>query len=440
MVEPMMYFGIGFLVAALLGLMFVPLVHNRAVRLTLRRLEAATPLTIAEIRADKDQLRAEFAMSTRRLEMSVEQMKARATAQLAELGKKTDAVNLLKQELGEKTTAFFALEAREKALLEQLRATEAEFHLKSGALREAERALADKEAELSKLVAELGDQSITADNQRVELAALRTQVEAVKVTVIDYESKMKETEERLLRERGDAAATANELTDARGKLEGLNAHTADLERDLVAHSTEAELLNKHLQELEQRLGDQGRLLSEREYQIERLRGETEAARQIESDLRAELANVNRNSRSAVEKFKSDIAQLETQLAAGNDERVKLQAEIGNLKHEAENSWASERVENALLRERINDVAAEVARLTAALEGPGSPIEALLAGSHDANHAAAQARNNGTSALNGNVPRGEAGAATIESAAEPKSTLADRIRALQSGASRIASTN
>ena len=50
-----------------------------------------------------------------------------------------------------------------------------------------------------------------------------------------------------------------------------------------------------------------------------------------------------------------------------------------MKREAETSWAAERVENALLRERINDVAAEVARLTAVLEGPGSPIETILAG-------------------------------------------------------------
>ena len=65
----------------------------------MRRLEAATPLSIAEIRADKDQLRAEFAMSTRRLEMSVEQMKAKTTGQLAELGKKTDAIIQLRKNL-----------------------------------------------------------------------------------------------------------------------------------------------------------------------------------------------------------------------------------------------------------------------------------------------------------------------------------------------------
>ena len=40
-----------------------------------------------------------------------------------------------------------------------------------------------------------------------------------------------------------------------------------------------------------------------------------------------------------------------------------------MKREAEASWASERVENALLRERINDVAAQIAQMTVVLEGP-----------------------------------------------------------------------
>src|ERR1700757_685253 len=108
MVEQIMYIGIGFIVASLLVLGVIPLVHARAVRLTMRRLEALTPLSMAEIQADKDQLRAEFAMSTRRLEMSVEQMKAKTTNQLAEIGKKSDAINRLKKELGEKTAAIFA--------------------------------------------------------------------------------------------------------------------------------------------------------------------------------------------------------------------------------------------------------------------------------------------------------------------------------------------
>src|SRR6187397_1838735 len=133
MIEPIMYLAIGFLVSMLFGLMIVPLVHNRAVRLTTRRLEAATPLSMEEIQADKDQLRAEFAMSTRRLEETVEQMKAKTTSQLAELGKKSDAINRLKVELSEKTATIFALESRDKALKDQLRATEEELSVKTTA-------------------------------------------------------------------------------------------------------------------------------------------------------------------------------------------------------------------------------------------------------------------------------------------------------------------
>src|SRR6202163_4461871 len=378
MIEPVMYFGSGFLVAALLGLLFVPLVHNRAVRLTMRRLEAATPLSIAEIRADKDQLRAEFPMSTRRLEMSVAQMKTKTTTQLAELGKKADAINQLKKELGEKTATIFALEARDKTQREQLRTTEEEFQIKNGALREVERALADKEAELVKLVAELGEHSITSDSQRVELAALRTQVEAMKVGVADYERTVKDIEQRRNRERSESETTAAEWAAAREKLGSLGERTTDLERQLLLQTTEAEVLHKRVQELESRLGDQGRALAERDYQIEKLRNDAEAARQTEADLRSELASVGGRSSIASDKFRSDIKQLEAQLALAGEERDKLQRELATMKRDAESTWASERVENALLRERINDVAAEVARLTAALEGPRSTIVSMLA--------------------------------------------------------------
>src|ERR1019366_4846023 len=149
MVEPIMYLAIGFLVSMLFGLMIVPLVHNRAVR-----------LSMAEIQADKDQLRAEFAMSARRLEMSVDQLKNKTTSQLAELGKKSDAINRMKLELGEKNATIFSLEARAKAVKQQLRATEEEFTAKTESLRDAEQALTDKQNDLAKLNAKLSDRSL----------------------------------------------------------------------------------------------------------------------------------------------------------------------------------------------------------------------------------------------------------------------------------------
>jgi chromosome segregation ATPase len=429
MIEPVMFFGIGFLVAALLALLFVPLVHSRAVRLTMRRLEAATPLSIAEIRADKDQLRAEFAMSTRRLEMSVEQMKAKTTGQLAELGKKTDAINQLKKELGEKTAAIIALESRDKNLRDQLRVTEEEFEVKSSALHGAERGLADKQADLAKIVAELGERSIAADSQRVELAALRTQIEAMKVSVADHERAVRASEEKLARQRAEAEAAARQSGDERSKLDGLTVRAGELDRQLLVQKTEAEVMSRRVEDLEERLGEQGRMLAERDFLLARLRSDLEEAAKIETGLREEIENAGGRASGAVDKFRADIHQLEAQLAAALDERTKLQRELAAMKRDAETTWAAERVENALLRERINDVAAEVARLTAVLEGPGSAIETMLA------EALPDPRRVRAPGINGSSSEGDA---AIEAPQDNKGSLADRIRALQTTASRAAS--
>ena len=254
MIEPIMYFGIGFLVAALIGLVVIPLVHGRAVRLTMRRLEAATPLSMAEIQADKDQLRAEFAMSTRRLEMSVEQLKAKTTSQLAELGKKGDAINRLKIELGEKTATIFALEARDKALRDQLRATEEEVAVKTAAMHDAERALSDKEAELAKLIGELDERSTLADAQKIEIVALKTQVEALKERLTDAGNEVKAVEDRRDAERVELQAPRPRnwrRSAARSRTSA--AASSELEQHLAAQTTEAEMLGRRAQDLESRL-------------------------------------------------------------------------------------------------------------------------------------------------------------------------------------------
>jgi chromosome segregation ATPase len=420
MIEPIMYFGIGFLVAALIGLVVIPLVHGRAVRLTMRRLEAATPLSMAEIQADKDQLRAEFAMSTRRLEMSVEQLKGKTTSQLAEIGKKGDAINRLKIELGEKTATIFALEARDKTLRDQLRATEDEVAAKTGARHDAERALADKESELAKLFGELDERSTLADAQKIEIVAFKTQVEALKERLTDAGNDVKTVEDRRDAERVALKAATHELAEERGRVDNLGRRVAELEQQVVAQTTEAELLGRRAQDLENRLGEQSRLLNQSEFELKALRGEIETGRKTEDGLRAAIAELDGRSSSATQRLKDDKAQIQADLDRAVAERDRLSRELAGIKRETEETWASERVENALLRERINDVAAEVARLASALEGPNSPIDAILAAETHRDHA-------GTAV---------AAAAGFTEASPANGDLADRIRALQTHASRV----
>jgi chromosome segregation ATPase len=423
MIEPIMFFGIGFLVAALIGLVIVPLVHGRAVRLTMRRLEAATPLSMAEIQADKDQLRAEFAMSTRRLEMSVDNLKTKSTSQLAELGKKGDAVNRLKIELGEKTATIFALEARDKALRDQLRSTEEEYSVKTSAMLDAQRALSDKEAALAKLMGELDERSSLADAQKVDIVALKTQVDALKERLTEAGNELKAVEDRRDSERVELKAATQELAEERGKVENLGRRVSELEQQLVAQTTEAEILGRRAQDLENRLGEQSRLLNESEFELKHLRGEIETARKTESDLRTAIIELDGRTSSATQQLRGENTQLQAELGRTKDERDRLARDLGAMKRETEESWASERVENALLRERINDVAAEVARLASALEGPNSPIDAILAA-----ETARDRGSNGTVAAHADVELTE-----VEPA---NGNLADRIRALQTHASRL----
>jgi hypothetical protein len=112
MIESLMLCGIGLLAGCVLMLLFVPLVHARAVRLTRRQLLDVKVLTAGEIQADKDQLRAQFAMSVRRLEIGMEEMRAKAMDRAAD--KQHAEISRLQVELDKKTVMIFALRAREE--------------------------------------------------------------------------------------------------------------------------------------------------------------------------------------------------------------------------------------------------------------------------------------------------------------------------------------
>lgn len=403
MIEPIMFLAIGFLLAALIGLGIVPLVHGRAVRLTMKRLEASTPLSLAEIQADKDQLRAEFAMSSRRLEMSVEQLKARTASQLADIGKKTDAINRLKIELDDKNAAILALEEREKALREELRTIDTEAGTKTEKLLSVERELAEKQAEITRLTHELTDKTMAADSRQVEIVAMNTQMELLKSRVETAEKDMSGTREKLEQERSQHSVATTELVAARSRVESLEERMKDLEGQLAAKAREAETLSDRLDDLETQLSGQGKMLAERETEVNLLRQQVELGHKTERELRAALTEATETGVAVREQARLQKADLEKQIA---DLRSEMTAAVA----EAQGSWTTERTENAQLRERIGEIAAEVARLAIALEGPGSPIQTILA---------EPARGNGAS----NGAAGHPGA------------LAERIKALQAHVAR-----
>jgi chromosome segregation ATPase len=418
MVEPIMYLAIGFLVSMLCGLMVMPLVHNRAVRLTIKRLEAATPLSMAEIQADKDQLRAEFAMSARRLEMSVDQLKRKTASQSAELGKKIDAINRLKVELGEKNAAIFNLEGHEKKVGEHLQSTEQQLAAKAETLQSAEQTLADRQTELGRLRQELSDRSLTAESRQAELFVVRTQVERLQSRVNDVEKEVAATQALLEQQRGETAAATRERDDARKHVENLSQRIVKIDSQLIDKAKDAERLGNRVRELESHLATRTRMLAEQEQENGPLRKANAAAQLSISELREEIASLNGGKSPLIDGLRNEMIAAERALRAAHDERAKLQRDINVIQQQAKSSGTVEQMENALLRERINDIAAEVAKLAMTIEGPDSPIKAILAAD------AAPAKT--AKAVNGSAGNGAMSSA---------GSLADRIRALQSQVSR-----
>jgi chromosome segregation ATPase len=216
MIESIMYFAAGFLVASLLALALISAVHHRAVRLTQRRLEDSIPVSLTEIQADRDKLRARFAMQTRRLEVTVEQLEAKATSQLAEIARKSEAIARLKAQLAEKNAVSDALGAKLKSLSVESHEFEQGYDAQSTAVAAANaQALAAKESELAKAALEASELTFANETQRVEIVMLKTQLEQFRARIEQLERETGEAKQRLFDEQVAVSNMTRALEDKR---------------------------------------------------------------------------------------------------------------------------------------------------------------------------------------------------------------------------------
>lgn len=139
-VENIMFLALGVLSAGLLAILIMPSIWRRAVRLTKRRIEAATPMTLNEFRADKDKLRAEFAIATRRLELTIEALREKRAGLLVQLDGHRTEIAALKSERDEQFDAIRALQVRETELVARIRDLERETAELAARLRQQDRA------------------------------------------------------------------------------------------------------------------------------------------------------------------------------------------------------------------------------------------------------------------------------------------------------------
>jgi predicted nucleic acid-binding Zn-ribbon protein len=381
LVQSVLFFALGFLCAGFLALIVAPAVWRRAVSLTRRRIEASIPLTQAEIQADKDRIRAEYAMSTRRLEMNVKALREKAAEQLVEINRGREALKGLAVERTDKNHALAELGAKSEAL----RQREEELHQLSERLKETERKLEKRALELEKLEHMYDDASFSSSSRQIELVARESELQKLASDISLLRGQRKEADRR----HQEIAAESKAARDA-----------------LKAEKKRAAELDKKVERLLATLADREDKLDRREKELVRLREKAkaedggpalrlvgrpdEAARDDEAKRRDDLDQ-------AIAKLDSDRERLEARLTALARENKRLKADLGAVASSGSANGS------AALREQMNELAAEVVHLTAKLEGPDSPIAKALAGPQDS-------RSDG-----GNL------------------SLADRVRALQKAA-------
>lgn len=383
MIESILFFALGFLCAGFLALMIAPAIWRRAVNITRRRIEASVPLTLNEIQADKDKMRAEFAMSTRRLEMSMKSFKEKAAEQIAEIGRNREELKRLAGERDDKHAALTALEAQGAELRSELRQREDQLQQARVRLDEANRGLEARALELERLNGLYTEATFASSGRQIELVARESEVEKLSGDL----SRMAREHRGFDRRLGDVdnerrmavdtlAAEKRRVAELEGKIERMLSTVADREEKLDRREKELARLRGQLKDVSGTENGANEKLTEA--MAEKFKLESQVA-ELTEQMAALLAGAKGGDiEKAVARMNADRERLEARLAALTRENKKLRGDLGALERSKTEDWSDERRAGALLREQINDLAAEVVNMTILLDGPESAAAKAIA--------------------------------------------------------------
>ena len=402
--EAVLYFILGFLCAGLLALMVSPAIWNRAVVLTRRKIESSVPLTLNEVQADKDQLRAEFAMSTRRLEMSIQELKDRASNQIIEINRRRDEVSKLNDESKERLQTINEMEERSLELRRMLREREDQYKSLSKQVAELTKVREKNQLELEDIRVRLADKEEEVSGQRLEIATKDTRIEALSQAA---ESTGLADDQKLQK----ITSLEEEVAELKAKLKSIEDENVEFaqaleKRDLDLNKTriQREDSQDELTEMSSKLVDQQALNVELEAKL--------ASQTLQMEVLLNDAS-DENVQKAMKVFKDKFDKQAVRLKELKAERDSLEAEVRTMATSTADEWSVERQENAILRERINDMATSIAVMADKFEGDSSQLSKIIADAKAPKKAASK---------------------EDKSDSEKAASLASRIRALQQVAS------
>jgi chromosome segregation ATPase len=381
MIEWAMLFALGFCTAGLIALLAIPAIWRRAEKVTSKRIRGALPISVGELQAEKDQLRAEFAMSARKLESSVDGLKDRMAESKTVIGKKDELIRKLRGDVSARRKVEEDLHSRIETMQSEIKRLEKTIQTNEEVLKSRDSSLNERDNNLMRKARELADATALADTRRVEIVALETKLQSINASLEERNAAL---------EKRDSA-----MVDRDEQIGGLQRDLSETKASLTSREAEVKRLRKSIERQEE-------TIAAHEADLENLRRAIKAERASVEQKSRELSDAER----LISERTGEAGRLAAQLARAKkpgdaDENGK--GHDLNPAAVADSVLNKEQRENALLREKLNDLTAQVIGLTASLDDDGEIAD--------------MARNIATSGDTAEM-----------------SSLADRIRALQNRAS------
>jgi chromosome segregation ATPase len=337
-IELGLYFVLGFVTAALVALVVLPAFWQRAYRLTRREIEATLPLSPAEIAAERDQLRAKFAVERVQLEQHVDKAKAARQRALSDLGVKALRITDLEDRVDARDGSIKGLEDKISSLEDTLVNARAVIEEQRAEIGSGRQVNAGLEAQLKALTGEHRDLGEMSDGRRVQIASLETNLEAQRARIGEMDRDLKAArasiraltedvrgKERVMRDlEKEIAVSASRLASAEEIAE--RRAQVIVERDAAVATAQAkvEALRKEgrsrddiIRRETRRADAADKLAAEREQLAQKL---TEDSRAIAADLV-----------KSADKLKADRQKLQADLTDARSKAAQLQRELTALK-------------------------------------------------------------------------------------------------------------
>lgn len=288
MIELILFVALGFLAAALIGMVIAPAIYRRVVKLTERRMRSTVPLNAAEIKAAKDMERAAFAAENARISVELRNERGQLTEQRVGNSRLSETVIKMRSQNAELQNDLDGLKEESGNLRSKLRIEEGKLEKSQLALKVAQKFNDDKEKQILLMLDKANYLSTEMDSLRIESATKDTEAENLRSTI---------------------GSLRNEHRRLRNNQSELQNRADKLKTELSVEREKTIKLDKRLDTATTQLTNSDQKLEARNIEIKRLKEKMGMVRTESSDLRKSLKTSETERRALERKLQSVEKQL-----------------------------------------------------------------------------------------------------------------------------------